>query len=135
MNVFRQALQLFQSLSDPVRLRIVRLVAAHQEVCVCELVDSLEEPQYVVSRHLSELRESGMVTAEREGRWMYYSLADDPTVHQVARLVLELPHEPFALDEQRFEARLNLRVAARCRTGIQRDDLADSAGDSAMEDE
>ncbi len=118
--------QLFKALSDPTRLRIVRLMSVNAvEVCVCELVDSLGEAQYHVSRHLRELREAGLLYTEKEGRWVYYRLSDKEEVKQWVRFVATLPAEPFADDQKNFEVRLRLRVGGRCRIGIQNAYLAD----------
>jgi ArsR family transcriptional regulator len=60
-------------LADPTRLRLLRLLR-QEELCVCELVDTLRMPQYKISRHLLSLRVVGLVEARREGRWMHYRL-------------------------------------------------------------
>lgn len=125
--------QLFKALSDATRLRIVRLMAVNAaEVCVCELVDSLSEPQYHVSRHLRELREVGLLQTEKDGRWVYYRLSEQAAVRQLAQFVAALPGEAFAADQRNFEARLSLREAGRCRVGIQKSHLSDApAGEEA----
>jgi len=69
-----QIASLFKSLSEPVRLRIFSLLLDSEELCVCELVETLELPQSVVSRHLAYLRNNNLVTAKREGAWMYYQV-------------------------------------------------------------
>ncbi|MDX1451305.1 MAG: metalloregulator ArsR/SmtB family transcription factor [Oleiphilaceae bacterium] len=72
MNI--QALaQQFKTWSDPVRLRILACLIAREEVCVCDLIDVLQLPQSVVSRHLAYLRKHEMVASERRGTWQYYS--------------------------------------------------------------
>ena len=70
-----EAVQLFKALADETRLRILNLVA-HQELCVCHLVEALGLGQSKVSRHLAHLRNAGLVNDRREGLWMYYSLAE-----------------------------------------------------------
>lgn len=47
------------------------------ERCVCELTDQVRKPQNVVSHHLRVLREAGLVSVRRDGRWAYYGPADD----------------------------------------------------------
>ena len=65
----------FQSLADATRLRVVHLIATtREECCLCELVDSLLEPQYKLSRHLKILRQSGLLTSQKDGRWVYHRL-------------------------------------------------------------
>lgn len=67
---------LFKSFSEPVRLRLLHLLSnAETELCVCDLVSVLEIPQTTISRHLSHLRNMGLVTDRRDGQWIYYSMA------------------------------------------------------------
>jgi ArsR family transcriptional regulator len=72
--------QVFKALGDPVRLRLVSLIGAHQggEVCVCELTDAFDLTQPTISHHLKVLRQAGIITSERRGTWVYYRL--EPTV-------------------------------------------------------
>lgn len=65
---------LFKALADPIRQRILSLIA-EQEVCVCFFVEALDAPQPTISRHLAYLRRAGLVNARRDGKWMHYSLA------------------------------------------------------------
>jgi len=68
--------QIFKALADPVRLRLVSLIGAHQggEVCVCELTEAFELTQPTISHHLKVLREAGIIDSERRGTWVYYRL-------------------------------------------------------------
>jgi ArsR family transcriptional regulator len=69
---------LFKALADPYRLAILSTLAkAADPVCVCDFTAGLPLNQPTVSHHLRLLRESGLVTADRRGTWMYYRLADD----------------------------------------------------------
>ena len=63
----------FHALSDPTRLQIVVLLS-HRERCVCELQDALGAAQSRLSFHLGVLKDAGVVTDRRDGRWVYYSL-------------------------------------------------------------
>ena len=63
----------FRALSDETRLRIIDQLRAC-ECCVCELTDTLDAGQSLLSFHLKTLKEAGLVTDRREGRWSYYSL-------------------------------------------------------------
>jgi ArsR family transcriptional regulator len=65
---------LFQALSDEKRLRILSLLGSGEH-CVCELTEALALPQSLLSFHLKTLRDAGLVTDRREGRWVYYALA------------------------------------------------------------
>jgi ArsR family transcriptional regulator len=66
----------FSALADPVRLRVLSILAASPEgeVCVCDFVQPLGKSQPTVSHHLKVLSEAGLVHAERRGKWVWYSL-------------------------------------------------------------
>ncbi|MEQ1507992.1 MAG: metalloregulator ArsR/SmtB family transcription factor [Myxococcota bacterium] len=70
-----QLADVFKAASEPIRLRILGLLA-HGELCVCHLHDALEAPQPTVSRHLGVLRHAGLVRARREGSWVHYALTE-----------------------------------------------------------
>ncbi|API73549.1 ArsR/SmtB family transcription factor [Ralstonia pseudosolanacearum] len=112
----------FQALADPTRIRIVRLlVQTGEECCLCELVDGLDEPQYKLSRHLKTLRQAGLLTAERDGRWVYHRLvAGVPHFDHLYEAVRALPDGDgaFAVDMARFRKCLCLREDGRCRRDI-----------------
>jgi ArsR family transcriptional regulator len=65
---------LFRALADPVRLRLLSLIACHDggESCVCDLLGAFDLTAPSVSYHLKILREAGLITAERRGTWVYY---------------------------------------------------------------
>jgi len=63
----------FHALSDETRLEIVEMLS-HGERCVCELQQSLDAAQSRLSFHLKILKDAGLVTDRREGRWVYYAL-------------------------------------------------------------
>lgn len=67
---------LFKTLSEPVRLRITYLLLKNGELCVCDLVNTLELSQSVVSRHLAYLRNNNLVSTRREGVWVYYRITE-----------------------------------------------------------
>ncbi len=119
----------FKALSDPTRLRMVRLLAANRsQLCVCEFVDCLEERQYTVSRGLRLLEQAGLVEGQKDGRWVYYSLVqgDDTTATLLHDLVASVSgDEVFSLDQSRFEGRMALREDGRCRVGIQTEGLVE----------
>ena len=69
--------QTIKALSDPIRLRIVLLLQAEGELCVCDLMAVLKLPQSTVSRHLAYLKRSCWVETRRNGVSMYYKLPTD----------------------------------------------------------
>ena len=114
--------EVFQALSDRTRLRIVRLMATSgEEACLCELVDSLLEPQYKLSRHLKALRQVGLLTSEKDGRWVYHRLVSEPKrLNAMFKLIATLPDDESAYshDIERFNRRLRHRENGRCRVGV-----------------
>jgi ArsR family transcriptional regulator len=69
-----EAASLVKGFADPVRLRLLSLLAGG-EVCVCHLHEALELPQPTVSRHLAYLRKRGLVVGRKDGLWVHYRLA------------------------------------------------------------
>lgn len=91
------ATDLFKSLSEPVRLRILHLLSNTQpELCVCDLVSVLDLPQGTISRHLTHLRMMGLVSDRREGVWIYYRLA--PPTSKVHGAMLQCLKSCFTED-------------------------------------
>lgn len=80
--------KLFRVLADRTRLRLLNLMMG-QEICVCYLVEVLKTSQPKISRHLAYLRNSGIVTARREGRWMHYRIVP-PSDPAAARILEEV---------------------------------------------
>jgi ArsR family transcriptional regulator, arsenate/arsenite/antimonite-responsive transcriptional repressor len=68
-----RAVQLFHALSDETRIEIIDMLESGER-CVCELQDTLNAAQSRLSFHLRVLKDAGVVTDRREGRWSYYEL-------------------------------------------------------------
>lgn len=66
--------RMFKALGDPVRLRLMSVVASHAngEACVCDISGSFDLSQPTISHHLKVLREVGLLQCERRGTWVYY---------------------------------------------------------------
>src|SRR4249920_408900 len=71
--------RVFKAMGDPVRLRLLSLIASHEggEACVCDLSDVFELTGPTISHHLTGLREAGLITGDRRGTWI--SIASSPT--------------------------------------------------------
>ncbi|SET64918.1 ArsR/SmtB family transcription factor [Thorsellia anophelis] len=80
--------EFFKCLSDPYRLRCVLLILKHSELCVCDLMQILCLSQPKVSRYLSDLRKCNILTSQRRGQWVYYTL--DKTLPDYAVKVLSV---------------------------------------------
>jgi ArsR family transcriptional regulator len=80
---------LFKAVADPVRLRLLSLIACHDggESCVCDLLDAFDMTAPSVSYHLKILREAGLITSERRGTWVYYRIRPDVMARMSAVLM------------------------------------------------
>lgn len=67
----------FNALANEIRLRCLMLMQLEGELCVCELIHALNLSQPMISRHLALLRDSGLVSDRRAGKWVYYSINTD----------------------------------------------------------
>jgi ArsR family transcriptional regulator len=84
------AVVLCRALADPTRLELMATIWGGER-CVCDLQESVGgKPQNVVSHHLAQLRQSGMVQARRGGRWVYYRPADSLSAEMGLALTLLL---------------------------------------------
>ena len=98
--------ELFSALAEPTRRRILMLLAAHGELCVCELVHALQLAQPRISSHLAALRKAGLVSSRKQGLWVHYSIR--PDLPAWARAVLNATLEglrgraPYAEDAARL---------------------------------
>ena len=70
--------QLVKVFSDINRFKILILVLREQEVCVCEICGKLELSQPFISRHLKQIREVDILESTQEGKWVIYSLTENP---------------------------------------------------------
>ena len=108
---------LFHALSDPTRLRVLMLLSAEKELCVCELTHALRLSQPMISRHLAQLRAVGLVSDRRAGVWIHYRL--HPELPTWARRVLAdafagiARNEPYRAD-QRLLRGMRDRPSSRC---------------------
>lgn len=69
--------QIFSALSDPVRLRMLSMIASESQVCSCALEGPLAKSQPTISHHTRILAEAGLIIGERRGRWMWWRVAPE----------------------------------------------------------
>src|SRR4051795_12481900 len=93
-----RSVQLFHALSDSTRLSILQRLR-FGERCVCDLTEALDAAQSRLSLHLKVLKDAGLVTDRREGRWMYYTLNVD-ALAEVGELVETLASAPSAVERR-----------------------------------
>ena len=105
--------RMFRAFADETRLRILHLLL-RGELCVCDIMDAMRQPQSKVSRHLSYLKSAGLVVDRKEGRWRHYRLAK-PSSRFQSRLLACLGD---CFDEvsvlKRDAARLKTRSTSAC---------------------
>ncbi|MCR4442004.1 MAG: metalloregulator ArsR/SmtB family transcription factor [Peptococcaceae bacterium] len=70
---YSRAAERLKAVAEPTRLKIVEMLAA-EEMCVCEIIDRLSLSQPAVSHHLKTLRQAGIISDRKEGKWVFYSL-------------------------------------------------------------
>jgi len=78
----------FKCFSDPIRLKIIKVIIDRKSVCVCEFAELLNITQPKISRHLAILRNIKILLDKREGQWIYYSLNSD--IPDWAKHILEV---------------------------------------------
>ncbi len=114
--------ELYQSLADSTRLRLINLLDQAGEICVCELADALAVPQYSISRHLQLLVRAGWLEDRKLGKWVYYRIARElrPAQRSLLQAVRQLrtEREDFKQDERRGGRRLQLRRGGVCCVGL-----------------
>ncbi|MFG6193352.1 ArsR/SmtB family transcription factor [Nonomuraea sp. JJY05] len=93
--------RVFKALGDPIRLRLLSLIGAHESgrqigdgVCVCELAVVFEVTAPTISHHLKVLREAGLIDSQRRGTWVYYWII--PATLKRLTGVLALPEKLVA---------------------------------------
>ncbi|MFQ5834709.1 MAG: ArsR/SmtB family transcription factor [bacterium] len=124
--MIKEFAEIFKALSDETRVRILYLLNLSEEsICVCEIVDSLEEPQYNISRHVKILRNAGLIEEDKEGRWRYYSLTKkrDLFIAHLFQTISSIPKKILIKDSVRLKERLKIRKEGKCVLGIQNPDL------------
>jgi ArsR family transcriptional regulator len=92
----------FQALGDNTRLRLLNLMG-DQELCVCYFVEILDQSQPKISRHLAYLRNAGIVSARRDGKWMHYRIVMPPndSAAKVLQQVLQSLREEKSMQADR----------------------------------
>ncbi len=114
--------KILKAISEPTRLRVMYLLLkTKKELCGCELVDSLEVPQYNLTKHQDILINAGLIQSRKEGRWVNYSACNFQPgfISSLCQSILKLNGNIYAEDLKRFKIRLELRKNGKCHLGIQ----------------
>ena len=83
----QQRALVFSALGDPVRLRLLSLIASAGEICSCDLQRPVSKSQPTISHHTRVLVEAGLIVGERRGRWMWWRVAPSQ-INNVQRILL-----------------------------------------------
>ena len=110
----RDFIEIAKALSDTSRVRIL-MVLRNRELCVCQITEFLKLAPSTVSKHMSILDHARLVESRKDGRWVYYRLANDDAPHVVSRALTWMTEnlENDALLQQ-DERRLNDILAKGC---------------------
>ncbi len=117
-----ELVDLFKAIAEEIRLRIIwLLLKAKSELCVCEIMDALNESQYNVSRHLKILKFAGLVRERKEGKWVFYAPTRPKSLvqRQLLEAIRAIPEKLFAEDRKRLEKRLSLRKDGKVVIGMR----------------
>lgn len=109
-----------KAIADSNRLRLFwLLVHIDERICVAEAMDVLGETHYNVSRNLKILQKAGLVTAHKEGKWVFYNLNRDgsPFQTQLLATVESIPEADLASEIKKCHLRLALREGSQCVVG------------------
>lgn len=89
----REHVNVFKALSDPNRIRIMKMVV-ERELCLCELREILDLSNSTVSKHLTILRDAGLLLDSKDGKWVNFRL-NDKSEHRFIRSVISLMKNSF----------------------------------------
>lgn len=79
VKIFEEITLLAKAMSDENRVKIVALIQREGGLCVCEICDTLELSQPLVSRHLKQLKAADILASDREGKWIIYNIVNNPS--------------------------------------------------------
>jgi ArsR family transcriptional regulator, arsenate/arsenite/antimonite-responsive transcriptional repressor len=87
--MIKEKTRLFKTLSDPNRLRILKMLQT-KPLCVCEITGVLGLAASTVSKHLSIMKDSGLIIEEKEGKWVNYMINPKPSDERISYLLTTL---------------------------------------------
>jgi ArsR family transcriptional regulator, arsenate/arsenite/antimonite-responsive transcriptional repressor len=109
----KELTSIFKALSDETRLRIIKLLE-HGELCVCDVVAALDMVQPKVSFHLRTLKEAGILTGRKDGKWIHYRIDDTDIFKRLLILSIfeRIPKTLLNEDIKRLEEFLRKKAEA-----------------------
>jgi ArsR family transcriptional regulator len=112
----------YKALGDKTRLKIIwLLISAKDELCVCEIMDIIDESHCNISRHLKILKTANLVKENKRGKWVYVGLASprDTSHKALLQSVENIPEEYLFYEAKRLKLRLSLREKGKCVNGLK----------------
>jgi ArsR family transcriptional regulator len=122
INPWEQYTNVFKSLSDTTRLKIMwLLLSIDSKISVSEIIYVLGENQYNVSKHLRILKTADLIYEKKDGKWTFYHYRtkDDDFDVQIRKTVMAIPKEMIAGEILRCKERLSMRVDGKCVIGTK----------------
>lgn len=116
----QQFMNLTKALSDENRVRILLALSATEELCVCHINDLLSLAPSTVSKHLFLLKNAGLLTARKDGRWIYYRLNNDPgtpgmVIEALQWIIKAVSDDPvIQADRRRLKEILSVPLQSAC---------------------
>ena len=98
---YKRMEMILKAISDETRLKVVSYLS-QDSFCGCELVGLLHMTQPAVSQHLKRLREAGITSEEKKGRWVYYSLNKQHEMYPFIMHLVSLLPSPAVVAEKRM---------------------------------
>ena len=74
-----------KSLADPTRLKIIHLLK-NGELCVCQILEAIDKSQSTISHHLNMMKKEGVLSARKQGKWIYYKLTNDDIIQSLEKI-------------------------------------------------
>jgi len=120
ISTFESAVAAARALGHPARLRTVGMLRSG-ELCVCQITEVLKLAPSTVSAHLKELKQAGLVSERKDGRWIYFDLIDDESTRSWSEAALSpLVNDPqIEADDRLVEELRRLPVEDLCRLGYE----------------
>jgi ArsR family transcriptional regulator len=85
--------RIFKALGDPTRVRLLSLISAAGEACICDLTEPVALSQPTVSHHMKQLADAGLVTRTQRGKWAYYRVVEE-TPRTAAQAITPVTRTP-----------------------------------------
>jgi ArsR family transcriptional regulator len=110
--------KVLKALSDPTRLRILKLLLDNETLCVCEVMQALNVSETRASRNLGILKDTGFLKAERMGQWVHYSLDEsmEPLKEQIGLLLSKSLDHTREIKQDKERLKRAVKLGRTCST-------------------